>query len=237
MALVHEDQAFTGDSTAAGSCPIDMPSTVPDDDVILLLFGGDGTGAFSDLNGFTATTVNAAVANNGYVLGAYRVASSLAASYTLTRSEGTEAWVAAAVRFSGADTTDPIGAISTVTESTVVGTGGNAVAPAVVAEDANSKIVRVWYLQGMSSARWSGISAPTGSIGSVDSAGASPGATAVEGLYVAVEDSPGASTSTGTANLPYESTDSTPYAAWTIEVLPAAAGGSSILPLINAYYG
>ena len=244
MAVVHEDEAFSGDEEANGNMTITMPSTVPDGDLILTSLSADDIDAIVDYNGFTATSIDE-VGGTGsrWIASIWREASSLAASYVVDRSGGTETWAAASLRFSGADTSDPIGAISTETSGSPTGPGFSCTAPAVTAESADSLIVRCWAFDAMSGARWTDLATATGEVGRVDSGGLTSSLTGAIGIVVAVEASPGASTTTGTSTITYDNAGAAVYSAWTLEILPSGGGGGpspsvkSVLlnsPLLNS---
>ena len=217
MALAFVSATTSGKNTStAGPQDVDMPATRPDGGGYVVVAGKDGESAF---DGGTVLTSFNVLANEVQGAGgssaglvADRIGSSEPATYTLDYS-GSETTRFAVLHYSGIHATDFTGVLSAKN----TGASDTAQAPAITATDANSVILRIYIIDTDTIDSFS-----TGSARVNYSSGSGSGHVTIG---VAEEASPGASTTTGTATAALSASDD--WQAYTLEILPPAAGGGA----------
>jgi len=215
--------SFTqSEDTVGTSVTVAMPATRPADDFYLFVITRDDDDFTFDANADIAELVdfgNGSGLDASLFVGWKKGEASEPASYEVTTTGGTgERSHVGVFHYSGQHDTTPIGNISSVNS----GTGTQATANAITATSADSIILRVY---GVNTRYFDTFSAGT-------ERGSYQVATSGYANYSVVEEaSPGNGASTGTATADIYSTFSDGWMAVTIEIMPAAGGGS-IIPQI-----
>ena len=227
MAVTFDRVTLDGDTENA-TVTFDLDSATPNGRLSLLVIGPDGSQAFTDLDGFTSRLAQSVGSSGDYLLVASKDASNEEDRYTLTRALSSENWAGALLEFSGANNSDPILTESSVNTGTMNSVGPvNGIAPAITAQSSDSKIVRIWIVNSVSTAEWNNIDGGSSSSTSADADEVGRIRESNDGIIVYVSDSPGAGVSTGTEELgmTYQSTG---YAAVTLEIGPATTASPAI---------
>ena len=227
MAVTFDRVTLDGDTENA-TVTFDLDSATPNGRLSRLVIGPDGSQAFTDLDGFTSRLAQSVGSAGDYLLVASKDASNEEDRYTLTRALSSENWAGALLEFSGANNSDPILTESSVNTGTMNSVGPvNGIAPAITAQSSDSKIVRIWIVNSVSTAEWNNIDGGSSSSTSADADEVGRIREGADGIIVYVSDSPGAGVSTGTEELgmTYQSTG---YAAVTLEIGPATAASPAI---------
>jgi len=189
MAIVRESVTLSAGSEN-NVCTLNMPATRPDGDLYIAIICKDDDNLLTDPAGWNEVLNSAGTA--GFTAAAYfgwRVGSSEPATYSFTHAGATEDWNGAVIRYSGVDTSVPLGS-QTITPGTSSGGGGvSATFPVIAAQESDSKILRIFFGDSFAA---TGYSTGSGTFVTVNTNSGANMAT----VGFAQEDSPGAGVNT-----------------------------------------